>query len=209
MTRCSVPSTLTRAGSSSPSRAVRHRGCRGGRGARELFAPPLDDPDELWVHELIGRRGRGRQRPGARNRRRRRGQSGQRPAGPRGGALIPLRFVVSERARGAGHRRDSRRPARPGLTPATVRCAQLRIDVFTLFPRCHRHYADASILGAARDRGQLDLRTHDVRDAAQDPAPVGGRRPVRRRSGHGARTRTRVRGGRGGRRLRPRACPGR
>jgi tRNA (guanine37-N1)-methyltransferase len=56
----------------------------------------------------------------------------------------------------------------------------LRIDVFTLFPDVIEHYADASILGRARIRGQLDLRTHDVRAAAHDPhrsvddAPFGG-----------------------------------
>ncbi len=56
----------------------------------------------------------------------------------------------------------------------------LRIDVFTLFPEVISHYADASILGRAQARGHLDLRTHDVRDAAQDPhrsvddAPFGG-----------------------------------
>jgi tRNA (guanine37-N1)-methyltransferase len=56
----------------------------------------------------------------------------------------------------------------------------LRIDVFTLFPGVIDHYADASILGRARVRGQLDLRAHDVRDAATGPhrsvddAPFGG-----------------------------------
>jgi tRNA (guanine37-N1)-methyltransferase len=56
----------------------------------------------------------------------------------------------------------------------------LRIDVFTLFPEVIEHYTDASILGRARVRGQLDLRTHDIRDAARDPhrsvddAPFGG-----------------------------------
>jgi tRNA (guanine37-N1)-methyltransferase len=56
----------------------------------------------------------------------------------------------------------------------------LRIDVFSLFPEVIDHYADASILGRARARGQLDLRTHDVRDAATGPhrsvddAPFGG-----------------------------------
>jgi tRNA (guanine37-N1)-methyltransferase len=58
--------------------------------------------------------------------------------------------------------------------------SSMRIDVFTLFPEVIDHYADASILGRARLRGQLDLRTHDVRDAAQDShrsvddAPFGG-----------------------------------
>jgi tRNA (guanine37-N1)-methyltransferase len=56
----------------------------------------------------------------------------------------------------------------------------VRIDVFTLFPEVIDHYADASILGRARVGGTLDLRTHDVRDAATDPhrsvddAPFGG-----------------------------------
>jgi tRNA (guanine37-N1)-methyltransferase len=56
----------------------------------------------------------------------------------------------------------------------------LRIDVFSLFTEVIEHYADASILGRARSRGQLDLRTHDVRDAATGPhrsvddAPFGG-----------------------------------
>ncbi len=44
-----------------------------------------------------------------------------------------------------------------------------RIDVFTLFPAVIDHYADASILGRARTRDRLDLRTHDVRDASTDP----------------------------------------
>jgi tRNA (guanine37-N1)-methyltransferase len=58
--------------------------------------------------------------------------------------------------------------------------ASFRIDVFTLFPEVIEHYADASILGRARGRGRLDLRTHDVRDATTDPhrsvddAPFGG-----------------------------------
>lgn len=44
-----------------------------------------------------------------------------------------------------------------------------RIDVFTLFPGVIEHYAEASILGRARARGRLDLRTHDVREASTDP----------------------------------------
>ncbi len=56
----------------------------------------------------------------------------------------------------------------------------IRIDVFTLFPEVVDHYADASILGRARERDQLDLRTHDIREAATGPhravddAPFGG-----------------------------------
>jgi tRNA (guanine37-N1)-methyltransferase len=55
-----------------------------------------------------------------------------------------------------------------------------RIDVFTLFPEVVDHYVDASILGRARAQGRLDVRTHDVREAATDPhrsvddAPFGG-----------------------------------
>ena len=56
----------------------------------------------------------------------------------------------------------------------------MRIDVFTLFPEAIEHYAETSVLGRARARGRLDLRTHDVRDAAEGPhrsvddAPFGG-----------------------------------
>jgi tRNA (guanine37-N1)-methyltransferase len=52
--------------------------------------------------------------------------------------------------------------------------------VFTIFPEVIDHYTDASILGRARLSGRLDLRTHDLRDAATDPhrsvddAPFGG-----------------------------------
>lgn len=56
----------------------------------------------------------------------------------------------------------------------------MRIDVFSIFPDVIDHYANASILGRARDRGRLDLRVHDIRDASRDPhrsvddAPFGG-----------------------------------
>lgn len=56
----------------------------------------------------------------------------------------------------------------------------MRIDVFTLFPEVIDHYGDASILGRARARGHVDLRLHDIRDAAHDAhrsvddAPFGG-----------------------------------
>ena len=96
-----------------------------------------------------------------------------------GGALIPLRFVVGTEP---GVRVIVEVP--DGLLDLLLirasPCARLRIDVFTLFPEVIDHYADASILGRARARGQLDLRTHDVRDAATDPhrsvddAPFGG-----------------------------------
>ncbi|HEX3839445.1 MAG TPA: tRNA (guanosine(37)-N1)-methyltransferase TrmD [Acidimicrobiales bacterium] len=56
----------------------------------------------------------------------------------------------------------------------------MRIDVFTIFPEVIDHYADASILGRARQLGRLDLRTHDIRESSTDPhhsvddAPFGG-----------------------------------
>lgn len=55
----------------------------------------------------------------------------------------------------------------------------MRIDIVTIFPG----YFDAlelSLLGRARDRGLLDVRVHDLRDAAHDrhrtvdDTPVGG-----------------------------------
>jgi len=55
-----------------------------------------------------------------------------------------------------------------------------RIDVFTIFPDLVDHYAAGSVLGRARRGGELDLRVHDLRSAAQDPhrsvddAPFGG-----------------------------------
>ena len=55
-----------------------------------------------------------------------------------------------------------------------------RVDVFTLFPEVVDGYGSTSILGRARGRGRLDLRVHDIRDAARDvhrtvdDAPFGG-----------------------------------
>ena len=55
-----------------------------------------------------------------------------------------------------------------------------RVDVFTLFPEVVTHYGAASILGRARERGRLDLRAHDIREATHDvhrtvdDAPFGG-----------------------------------
>ncbi len=66
------------------------------------------------------------------------------------------------------------------MTGPTSTGASFRIDVFTLFPEAIEQYAETSVLGRARARGRLDLRPHDVRDAATDPrrsvddAPFGG-----------------------------------
>ena len=98
-----------------------------------------------------------------------------------GGVLIPLRFVVAP-SPGCGSPSTSPTACStwPERVVPTVHAAALRIDVFTLFPEVIEHYADASILGRARGRGLLDLRTHDLREAATDPhrsvddAPFGG-----------------------------------
>jgi len=55
-----------------------------------------------------------------------------------------------------------------------------RVDVFTLFPEVVAAYGTTSILGRARERGRLDLRAHDIRDATHDvhrsvdDSPFGG-----------------------------------
>jgi tRNA (guanine37-N1)-methyltransferase len=56
----------------------------------------------------------------------------------------------------------------------------VRIDVLTIFPDLIDGFARASLLGRARERGLLDVRVHDLRDATDDPhrtvddAPFGG-----------------------------------
>jgi tRNA (guanine37-N1)-methyltransferase len=56
----------------------------------------------------------------------------------------------------------------------------VRIDVLTIFPDLVDGFASASLLGRARERGLIDLRLHDLRDATDDPhrtvddAPFGG-----------------------------------
>ncbi|HYF46140.1 MAG TPA: tRNA (guanosine(37)-N1)-methyltransferase TrmD, partial [Acidimicrobiales bacterium] len=56
----------------------------------------------------------------------------------------------------------------------------MRIDVFTIFPGLVRAFAGESLVGKAVEDGHLDLRVHDLRDAATDAhrsvddAPFGG-----------------------------------
>ncbi|MEM7341257.1 MAG: tRNA (guanosine(37)-N1)-methyltransferase TrmD [Actinomycetota bacterium] len=56
----------------------------------------------------------------------------------------------------------------------------MRIDVITIFPEMVQGFAEASLLGKARQRGLLDVRVHDLRSAATDPhrsvddSPFGG-----------------------------------
>src|SRR3954469_22991340 len=58
--------------------------------------------------------------------------------------------------------------------------AQLRIDVFTIFPAMVDDFAGQSLLGKARNAGRLDVRVQDLRSAATDPhrsvddTPFGG-----------------------------------
>ena len=75
----------------------------------------------------------------------------------------------------------------------------MRIDVFTIFPEYLDGPLDASLLGQARERGLLDVRVHDLRDAHHRPSPHRRRRAVRRRRGHGVMPGAALRRGRGGR----------
>ncbi len=56
----------------------------------------------------------------------------------------------------------------------------MRIDVLTILPDVVESFASASLLGKARRSGVLDIRVHDIRDAATDvhrsvdDAPFGG-----------------------------------
>lgn len=56
----------------------------------------------------------------------------------------------------------------------------MRIDVFTIFPDLIEGFCAASLVGRARQRGVVDIRVHDPRDATSDPhrtvddAPFGG-----------------------------------
>src|SRR5215207_7294411 len=56
----------------------------------------------------------------------------------------------------------------------------MRIDVITIFPGLVEHFTSESLLGRARERGLVDLRVHDLRDATTDlhrtvdDTPFGG-----------------------------------
>lgn len=56
----------------------------------------------------------------------------------------------------------------------------MRVDVFTIFPDMVEDMAGRSLLGKARERGLLEVRTHDLRSGADDPhrsvddTPFGG-----------------------------------
>ncbi|WP_420450527.1 tRNA (guanosine(37)-N1)-methyltransferase TrmD [Ilumatobacter sp.] len=71
-------------------------------------------------------------------------------------------------------------PGSAASTDPTDAPGPLRIDVFSIFPSVVADFCSASTLGRARASGVLDLRCHDVRDAATDPhrsvddSPFGG-----------------------------------
>lgn len=56
----------------------------------------------------------------------------------------------------------------------------MRVDVITIFPTLVRGFASESLLGRAQERGLVDLRVHDLRDATTDvhrtvdDTPFGG-----------------------------------
>jgi tRNA (guanine37-N1)-methyltransferase len=56
----------------------------------------------------------------------------------------------------------------------------MRIDDITIFPALVASFADESLIGRARERGLLDIRVHDLRDATDDvhrtvdDTPFGG-----------------------------------
>ncbi len=56
----------------------------------------------------------------------------------------------------------------------------MRVDIFTIFPDMVEDMAGRSLLGKARERGLLEVRTHDLRAGADDPhrsvddTPFGG-----------------------------------
>jgi tRNA (guanine37-N1)-methyltransferase len=56
----------------------------------------------------------------------------------------------------------------------------MRIDVLTILPEVVEGFVSASLIGKARDAAVLDIRVHDIRDAATDvhrtvdDAPFGG-----------------------------------
>ena len=141
----------------------------------ELEAEPLDEPDVMWVHELVG-------------------------AVVRDAAGTELGRVEAVEANpasdllvlesGGSHSRALRHLPRPGrdarsrwTSPrgcSSCEARGMRIDVFTIFPDVVVGYCGASILGRAVDAGALDVRVHDLREGADDPrrsvddSPFGG-----------------------------------
>ena len=146
-------------------------------------ASRIDDPDELWVHELIGctvaqrrRRGPGRGRVGA-------GQPGGRPAGARLRARWCRWCSSSDTPTdGVDPRRHARRPVRAG--GVRHRRAHRRPDDL---PRDGRRPSPSRACWVGPGAPWLlDLRVHDLRDATTDVHRTRRRLPVRRWRRHGA-----------------------
>lgn len=55
-----------------------------------------------------------------------------------------------------------------GIAAQGPRSTMIHFDVFTLFPEMFRGPLDESILGRAREEGQLSVAVHDIRDYATD-----------------------------------------
>ena len=162
-----------------------------------LSAEPLEDPDALWVHELIGSRGRRPARHRARH-----GRPASRSTRP----------ATCSCSTGVGWCRSpswSTRPtvASPSTSPtASWTEARVRIDVFTIFPGMVSAFAGESLVGKARGRGA-------ARPAGARPArrhhrrpPLCRRQPLRRRRRDGVQPESGLRLGRG-RRPAPSAAP--
>ena len=102
-----------------------------------------------------------------------------------------------------GRPRTRRRRGRPARRPAG---SLMRIDVFTIFPDYLAGPLAVSLVGRARDAGRA--RRARARSAAVHDrrAPLGRRRAVRRRRGHGDDAGAAVRRGRSGATARGRCC---
>ena len=134
-----------------------------------LFAEPIEDAEALFVHDLIGCRGRStsparRTAPSPASRRTRRATCSSSTDGPTCRGLrrrAPRRAHRRRRARGA---RSSERPA--AQLPA------LEIDLLHDLPRGRRGLPARRASSGARQRdGLVDVRVHDLRAGAVDAAP--------------------------------------
>ena len=141
-----------------------------------VYAEPLDDPDELWVHELVGTTVVDVAGIDARHVRRRDRQPGRRPARAR------LRCARARGLRRRARRRSAivDRPAGGPVRPVRrlSACADRRLH--DLPGRRRRRSARPACSAGPATRGLLDLRTHDLREHTTDvhrtvdDSPFGG-----------------------------------
>ena len=149
-------------------------------------AEPIDDPDALWVHELVGRRGRRRRRRRPGPGRGRAGQPGRRPAGAR------RRRPGAGRLRGRAERRAASSSTRPRA------CSTSTFGAGAVGSRAHRRLHDLPRPGRRLRRPEPARQgpaAAAARPARARPArphhdhrrpPLRRRRAVRRRRRHGA-----------------------